>query len=395
MFDDRRLTLFLIRLVLYIGLVVLAWSVLSYLSLALAPVGVGIVVAFLLDPSVRALESRRVPRWLAVGGMVLVFLGFLTLIATTLPYLVSRELDHFAEQIPAYKKLLDNKLLPLLGKVLKTRAHNVNDYVRLLSDRIGEWARGAAGQISVAVGSALLSVAGFFKYLITVLLVPIFAVSFLMDMPSMKDALRPLVPPRHQQTVSDILQDIYVALGGWLRGQLTVMTIQAALYSIGLSITDIPLAIVIGCTAGFLAFVPYVGVSIGLLAALTVALLEASTNGLRPIIGVLVTFGAVQLLDAFIITPRAVGGRIGLSAVGVIFSLSLGGTLLGYIGLLLAVPLAAVLKALLPRVVDAYTATPFYQGGGAAATANSNAETPASGRSPPRRSGRSPTPSKE
>lgn len=361
MFDDRRLTLFLLRLVIYIGLVVLVWSVLSYLSLALAPVGVGIVVAFLLDPSVRALESRRVPRWLAVGGMVLVFLGFLTLIATTLPYLVSRELDHFAEQIPAYKKLLDTKLLPLLGKVLKTRAHNVNDYVRLLSDRLGEWARGAAGQISVAVGSALLSVAGFFKYLITVLLVPIFAVSFLMDMPSMKDALRPLVPPRHQQMVSDILQDIYVALGGWLRGQLTVMTIQAALYSIGLSITDIPLAIVIGCTAGFLAFVPYVGVSIGLLAALTVAFLEASTNGLRPIIGVLVTFGAVQLLDAFLITPRAVGGRIGLSAVGVIFSLSLGGTLLGYIGLLLAVPLAAVLKALLPRLVDAYTATAFYR----------------------------------
>lgn len=360
MFDDRRLTLFLLRVVLYLGFVILGWSVLSYLSLVLAPVGVGIVVAFLLDPSVKALEHRRVPRWLAVVGMVLIFIGFLTLIATTLPYLVSRELDHFAEQIPAYKKLLDTKLLPLLGKVLKTRAHNVNDYVRLLSDKIGEWARGAAGQISVAVGSALIGVAGFFKYLITVLLVPVFAVSFLMDMPNMKDALRPLVPPRHQKLIADILQDIYVALGGWLRGQLTVMTIQAALYSIGLSITDIPLAIVIGCTAGFLAFVPYVGVAFGLLAALTVALLEASTSGLRPIVGVLITFGAVQLLDAFLITPRAVGGRIGLSAVGVIFALSLGGTLLGYIGLLLAVPVAAVLKALLPRLVDAYTATAFY-----------------------------------
>ena len=90
-FDDRRLTLFLIRLVLYIGLVVLAWSVL-FLSVAGSGAGrVGIVVAFLLDPSVRALENRRAPRWLAVGGMVLVFLGFLTLIATTLPYLVSRE----------------------------------------------------------------------------------------------------------------------------------------------------------------------------------------------------------------------------------------------------------------------------------------------------------------
>jgi predicted PurR-regulated permease PerM len=234
--------------------------------------------------------------------------------------------------------------------------------MRLFSDRLSDWARGAAGEISGAVGTALLSVAGFFRIVLAVLLVPIFAVSFLMDMPHMKDGLRRLVPPRHQEMASDIMHDIQVALGGWLRGQLTVMVIQAALYSIGLSLTGIPLAIVIGCTAGFLAFVPYVGVSIGLVVALAMALLDVSTRGATPVLGVLVTFGAVQLLDAVVITPRAVGGRIGLSAVGVIFALSLGGSLLGYVGLLLAVPVAAIFKVLLPRLIDAYTDTPFYRG---------------------------------
>jgi predicted PurR-regulated permease PerM len=362
MIDDRRLTLLLLRFLIYIGLLTMGWLVLSRLSMVLAPVGVALVMAFLLDPLVGALEKRRVPRWLAVVGMVLTFLGLITIVSLTMPSMISKELDHFAQQVPGYKKLLDTRVLPLLGKVLKTRAATVNDYMRLFSDRLGDWARGAAGEISGAVGTALLSVAGFFRIVLAVLLVPIFAVSFLMDMPHMRDGLRKLVPPRHQQTASDIMHDIQVALGGWLRGQLTVMLIQAALYSIGLSISGIPLAIVIGCTAGFLAFVPYVGVSIGLVLAMAMALLEVSARGAAPLLGVIITFGAVQLLDAVVITPRAVGGRIGLSAVGVIFALSLGGSLLGYAGLLLAVPVAAVIKAVLPRFLDMYTDTRFYRG---------------------------------
>lgn len=358
--SDHALTHFLARVLMYLLLLILGWSVLSYLSLVLAPVGVGFVLAFLLDPSVRALERRGVPRWLAVGGIVLAFLGVMTFVAILLPTLISGELDYFAAKVPEYRKLLDTKLLPLADKWLKTRAHTVNDYLKLLTDRISDWARGAAGQISVALGSVLLRVASLLKYVIAILLAPIFAVSFLMNMPHMRNTLRMLVPPRFQHFVGVVVYDIYIALGGWLRGQLIVMTVQAILYSIGLSLTGIPLAIVIGCTAGFLAFVPYVGVSIGLVAALTVALFEVASRGATPILGVLVTFGAVQLLDAVVITPAAVGGRIGLSAVGVIFSLSLGGTLLGYVGLLLAVPVAAIIKVLLPHLLNAYKATAYY-----------------------------------
>lgn len=369
MSDDRRTTLLLLRLLCYILLAVLAWSVLSKLSLVLTPVAVALVVAFLLDPSVRALEERRVPRWLAVGLMLLVVLAALTGMVLTIPYLVRQEIDRFTAQLPTYQSLITTKLLPLLSKVFKYRAANINDWLRLISTQLTEWIRGAAGQISETLGSALLGVAGLFRYLIAVLLVPIFTVSFLMDMPELMASVRGLVPPRYQHTASVIVHDVYIALGGWLRGQLTVMVIQAALYSVGLSISGIPLAILIGCTAGFLAFVPYVGVSIGLLAALLVSLLEVSTRGAAPVLGVLVTFGSVQLLDAVVITPRAVGGRIGLSAVGVIFSLSLGGSLLGYAGLLLAVPFAAVLKALLPRLLHAYTATAFYKGPASAVAA--------------------------
>jgi predicted PurR-regulated permease PerM len=357
---DRALTLLLLRVLMYVVLLTLAWRLIAELSLVLAPVCVALVVAFLLDPSVRALEKRRVPRWLAVALLGLTVLGLLVGLGFTIPYLVRQEIERFTEQLPAYQQLVNNKLVPFIGKVFKYRAHSISELVRLLSTQLTDWVRGAAGQISQALGTALVGVAGFFRYVIAVLLVPFFAASFLMDMPKLGAQIKQLVPLRYQETTAEIVHDVYVALGGWLRGQLTVMAIQAALYSIGLSVAGIPLAIFIGCTAGFLAFVPYVGVSIGFLAALLAALLEVGTRGATPILAVIGIFGGVQILDAVLITPRAVGGRIGLSAVGVIFALSLGGTVMGYAGLLMAVPLAAVVKALWPRFLHAYTTSSWY-----------------------------------
>ena len=127
MSDDRRSTLLLFRLLCYIVLAVLAWSVLSKLSLVLTPVAVALVVAFLLDPSVRALEERRVPRWLAVGLMLLILLGALTGISLTIPYLVRQEIDRFTAQLPTYQSLINTKLLPLLSKLFKYRAATIND----------------------------------------------------------------------------------------------------------------------------------------------------------------------------------------------------------------------------------------------------------------------------
>jgi predicted PurR-regulated permease PerM len=362
-----RRTHTLLQLLLGIALLTCLWLTLSQLSMVLAPVIVALVLAFLLDPSVRALEARGVPRWLAVVLMVLGFVGLLVGLGFILPFLVRRELEGFADRWPYYEQVINNRVLPWVARFAKERRlANFHDWSRLISDRLGEWVRGAAGQISEALESTLAGVAGFVRVLVAVLLVPIFAVSFLMSMPQLMNQVRGFVPPRHQHLASDVVRDLQTALGGWLRGQLTVMLIQALLYSVGLSLCGIPLAIVIGCTAGLLAFVPYVGVSIGLLAAVLAALLDLGTRGAAPLLGVLATFGGVQLLDALLITPRAVGGRIGLSAVGVIFALSLGGNLLGYAGLLLAVPFAAVIKALTPRLFAAYTATRFYNEGAAA-----------------------------
>ena len=129
MLDDRRLSLLLFRVLCYLILIVLSWSVLSRLSLVLTPVAVALVLAFLLNPSVEALEKRRVPRWLAVGVMLLIMLGLLTAVGLTIPYLVKSEIERFSAQLPSYQGLIDRKVLPLLGKLFKYRATSIGDWL--------------------------------------------------------------------------------------------------------------------------------------------------------------------------------------------------------------------------------------------------------------------------
>ena len=152
--DDRRLSLLLFRLLCYLFLTVLAWSVLSQLSMVLTPVAVALVLAFLLDPSVRSLEKRRLPRWLAVALMVLVLLAVLTAIGITIPMLVRQEIERFTAQLPAYQLLINTKLLPLLSKVFKYRAGNINDWIKLGTTQLTDWVRGAAGRHAGEAGGA-------------------------------------------------------------------------------------------------------------------------------------------------------------------------------------------------------------------------------------------------
>ena len=163
-----------------------------------------------------------------------------------------------------------------------------------------------------------------------------------------------------------IVSEVNRALASWLRGQLIAMLVLAASYSVGLAFTGIPLGVGIGLLTGMLAFVPYVGVAIGFCIAMAAGVLDY--HGPAPLIGVALTFASVQTCDTLLVTPRIVGKSVGLSPVAVIFALTLGGQLLGYAGVVLAVPTAAVCKVLLHHARRWYFASPFYTGEEASAS---------------------------
>jgi predicted PurR-regulated permease PerM len=201
--------------------------------------------------------------------------------------------------------------------------------------------------------SFLLTVVGYF-------ITPIYLYYFMADTPKFRAGITELVPERARERVAALGSEIDDVLSAFVRGQLSVCAILAVLYSVGLSLIGIDLAVVIGSLSGLLFIIPYVGTVFGIVVSMTLAFLKFH-DFLHPLL-CLGWFGIVQAIEGAVITPAVVGNRVGLHPVVAIIALFIGGQWFGIFGMLLAVPAAAVLKVLLRHFRVWYLATPFYRG---------------------------------
>ncbi|HLM48803.1 MAG TPA: AI-2E family transporter, partial [Myxococcaceae bacterium] len=198
--------------------------------------------------------------------------------------------------------------------------------------------------------------------LLGLLVVPVLGFFFLQDYPNLVKLVQGLVPRRAVGLVSRRFSEVDDVLSAFVRGQITVGAILSVLYSTGLGLARIDMAIVIGCIAGFGNMVPYLGTTVGvLLAALGLML---SWQGAWQLAAVAGTFLVGQMAEGLFITPRIVGDKVGLSSVTVIIAILAFGELFGFTGILLAVPTTAILKVVLRVVVERYQRTPLYTGEG-------------------------------
>ena len=357
----RARTLALARALIYLAIAALVVLALRRLAVVLAPVGTALFLAYLANPLVERLERRGVRRGVAVLLLLLGFIAGVAAVLLIVPPLLAGEAASFAEKFDVYRQRAESFLLPWLRRTLHLGAgSNATDTLLGVLARFGSVVKDASGDVAAGVSRAIDTARGLLRFVVAAALTPVFAIFFLTGWPRLAEGARDLVPPRHREVVLGISHEVNQALAAWLRGQVLAMLLLATLYATGLAFARVPLGIGIGILTGLLAFVPYVGVLIGLALALAAAALDY--HGPGPLIGVLITYGVVQTLDALVITPRIVGGRAGLSPVTVLFALSLGGELLGYSGLLLAVPSAAVARVLLRRAWRAYMASDFYRG---------------------------------
>jgi len=180
----------------------------------------------------------------------------------------------------------------------------------------------------------------------------------LRDWDSFVTGIRDLLPRHIEPTVSTLARESDEVLGAFLRGQLTVMLFLGILYSIGLKLAGLEWSLAIGMLAGLVSFVPYLGVIFGLLTA-SIAVLIQNQDVLQ-LVWVLLIFGVGQMLEGMILTPWLVGDRIGLHPVAVIFAVLAGGQLFGFMGILLALPVASVLAVLLRHLRARYRESGFY-----------------------------------
>ena len=339
------------------GLLFLGWLIYQ-LHPVLSPFLVGMLLAYLGDPLVDRLERLGLSR---TWGVVLVFglfgLILLALLLVFLPML-GRQLFRLYEVAPQMLDWLQQSALPWVQAQLGLPG----DFWRV--DRLKAVITGHLGQTTDIAGTLLASVTAsglaLLGWLGNLLLVPVVGFYLLRDWDLMVAKLRGLLPRNRESYVVGLVGECHEVLGAFLRGQLLVMLALGLIYAVGLMLVGLDLGLLIGLLAGLASIVPYMGFVVGFGAALIAALFQFGGFELYPLIGVVAVFSVGQLLEGMLLTPLLVGDRIGLHPVAVIFAILAGGQLFGFTGVLLALPVAAIIMVLLRHAHDFYKLSDLY-----------------------------------
>lgn len=324
----------------------------------LLPFVLGAVIGYLGDPLVDRVEARGGSRTL---GVVLVFLAFglvlLVAILFAMPMLL-QQLDILIQKIPVFYAWLRDSALPWLQSrvsIPSSRLPEIDWSGQLLENwqSLGKASARAVGQIT---GSGL----GMLLWLTNIVLVPVVAFYFMRDWDNMVRKLLGLLPKAWQTGTRNMAQEADEVLGAFLRGQFVVMCALGVIYSSGLWIVGVQAALLLGLLAGLASIVPYLGFVVGITASMIVAFVQFQE--LSMLLWVLLVFGIGQLVESFFLTPVLVGDRIGLHPVAVIFALMAGGQLAGFLGVLVGLPVAAVVMVFVRHAIAHYRASNLYGG---------------------------------
>ncbi|WP_343655602.1 AI-2E family transporter [Cupriavidus sp.] len=344
------------RILLWIVVAAALFAVILALAPVLTPFLVAFIFSYILNPGVDWLQRRRVPRFIGVALMIGLLGVVMVLLVLLLIAVLQREIPQLREQVPILLQKLNSVLAPKLAELgvrvrfdfpglrsmLQNRfAASPEDLTQVLFDYV---------RVS---GSALIELAGL------LFIVPILMFYLLMDWHMVMRRIERLVPRRWVPKVHELSAETDALLSQYLRGQILVMVILAAIYSIGLTVAGFDVGIPVGVFTGLAVFIPYIGFGIGLTLAVLAALLQfGNWYGLG---AVAVVYGIGQFVESFYLTPRLVGERIGLHPLVVIFALLAFGQLFGFFGVLLALPTCAVLLVGARQLRRVYLSSDLYR----------------------------------
>lgn len=333
------------------------FAVLAYaLEPVLTPFLIAALLAYLGDPLVNHLTRLKLPRVLAVTLVfIVIMLLVLALLLFLMPLLI-RQFEVFMMRLPEFLVWLQEFVLPWLRQHLGLEL--TLDPQTLKAILTEHWQQ--AGNVVVSTWKTLsqsgAAIVGWFAQL---LLIPVVTFYLLCDWHAVVRGMRKLLPRRAEPTIMKLWRECDEVIGAFLRGQFLVMLALGVIYWIGFSIVGLDLALLLGIVIGLLAIVPYLGLVVGLIVASITALVQFHDT--MHLVYILIVFGVAQLLENFVLTPWFVGDRIGLHPVAVIFAILAGGHLFGFTGILLALPVAAVLMVLVRYGKSCYLASTLYQ----------------------------------
>ena len=339
----------MLRWLLIAVFVVLGWLVLSYLATVLAPILAALGIAYLLNPVLDRLTGAGLNRTL---GAAVLLVGFIALIVTAIAFVAPRAADQLGQFFHDLPQMFNNLNAWTQEHFNFALPADWQQYIT--SERLGASA-GPLRELATAAVGGVFHVLGF---LAEFLLVPVFSFYFLVDWPHLLKRIDHVIPPRRRHEVREILREIDAVVAGWVRGQAIVTCMLATLYAIGFTIVGMPLSLPIGLLVGALTVIPFVGTFVG--AAIAALVTIAAGGDLPTLGGVAIVILCLHVLEAGVLTPKIVGHRVGLSESGALFAVVAGGKLLGFVGVVLAVPIAATCAVLVRYGVRYYEHTAFF-----------------------------------
>jgi predicted PurR-regulated permease PerM len=346
---QTQLSFWLIALAVFLGVV---WL----LRPMLLPFVAGLAIAYFLNPLVQALRRFGVSR--VLGATIIILLAIVTAVAVVLlllPLIQSQALA-LADAIPTYQTIIRERFMPwLLHLAERLSPEDVERLRTAAGAHVGDaiqW----GGQLLRRVLSGGLAI---FDILTLVFITPLVAFYVLRDWEILTSTLDKTLPRRHYAVIHAQLQQIDQTLAGFVRGQAMVCLILAAFYASGLSIVGLEFGAAIGVAAGLLSFIPYVGTTLGWMTSLALGAVQFS--GWEPLAGIIAVFAIGQIAEGYFLTPKLVGDRVGLHPVWILFGLLAGASLFGFLGMMIAVPVSAVIGVLTRFMIKRYQASAYYQ----------------------------------
>lgn len=322
----------------------------------LLPFVVGIIIGYLLDPLATRFEKLKLSRTTAT--CLVLFLVAIILIPAliALAGMIDEQLALFINAVPKYMSSLSQKIEPLIA--------NLQDSFPALSrEKIREYLQGNISNGLKLLGSVLrkliTSSYALFNIISLLLITPVVAFYMLRDWNDFIKKVDSLLPKSYKKEIRNQAKAIDKIISSFIRGQLSVCVLLGSFYAIGLTLVGLDLGMLVGFIAGIISFIPYVGSIVGFITAMAIAF--AQFDYWVPIAQVVGVFAVGQFLEGNFLTPKLVGDSIGLHPVWVMFALLAGGVLLGFLGLMIAVPLAAVIGVLVRFAISKYKQSSLYR----------------------------------
>ena len=316
-------------------------------------------IAYILNPWINFLQKKGFPRSLAILVVLIFFALLVTLVAWLIIPQASQEFADFAKNVPRYAQVVRSHVEPWMQGIMEKYPDLAPQIEHYYQTSLKPKLPGLAKPVLDFLATMFSGVLNFLLVLLNLALVPVLAFYMMSDFGNILAKGLELVPPGRRETVITRIKEVDEALSQYLRGQLSVSLFLAVVYTIGLLILRVPLAVPIGLFSGLANMVPYLGFVLGIGASMFFSFVD--NQDWHRLIWIVALYAFAQLLEGTVVGPLFVGKRTGLHPVIIMLALVIGGTLFGFMGMILAVPFMAVATVFLKSAYTAYLSSSWYQ----------------------------------